>query len=348
MHALTQASGGPGKDLVATEALRRMTAGACGSFLLVAPAFLVLWYLAGDPVTSAVLAATMLLAAFTRMALRGGAPPGRLAALMALAVTATVACGTWRSGGAGTTHATWFLVLPLFGTYLFGAVGCLAVSTLCLASMAGMWTWQYAWGVPPSRIDPSYVGLFELAHVLGIALAIALVTVHWRRTALFERRQREELKAGFAHAVESMHDAVLVLDREGAVETANRSGGALLASLSGGPRTLLDWLERATGRPAAALLKDIDLSSIRHAARRQHAHRYRAGAAPRQRGGAAREPREERVPGQSEPRDPHADERHPRHDRARAAVRPRCDDDRPLAHRATLRPLDARAAQRRA
>ena len=37
--------------------------------------------------------------------------------------------------------------------------------------------------------------------------------------------------------------------------------------------------------------------------------------------GRGRQPRQERIPGQHEPRNPHADERHPRHDRTRARHR---------------------------
>ena len=42
---------------------------------------------------------------------------------------------------------------------------------------------------------------------------------------------------------------------------------------------------------------------------------HRGGIATGQGSGGSRQPGQERVPGQHEPRDPHADERHPRHDR---------------------------------
>ena len=58
----------------------------------------------------------------------------------------------------------------------------------------------------------------------------------------------------------------------------------------------------------------------REVVRRLHRHRRpearRGGVAAGQGGGRGRQPGQERVPGQHEPRDPHADERHPRHDRA--------------------------------
>ena len=60
----------------------------------------------------------------------------------------------------------------------------------------------------------------------------------------------------------------------------------------------------------------------RHHPRRHRPQAGRGGAAAGEGGGRGRQPGQERVPGQHEPRDPHADERHPRHDRAGPRHRP--------------------------
>ena len=67
------------------------------------------------------------------------------------------------------------------------------------------------------------------------------------------------------------------------------------------PRWRSSWSGRSAGHGAAPQV-------------RRQTREPRGGA----RGGGGGQPREERVPGQHEPRDPHADERHHRHDRARA------------------------------
>jgi len=264
MSTLREADSDRVPDPVAEETLRRMTAGACAAVLWIAPGYVALWWSGGDPVTAAVIATALLLAAMTRMALARGRDPRRMAWLMVVTVTAMVACGTWRSGGPGTIHATWFLVLPLFATYLFGPAGCLAVSTTCLATLSGMWAWQIAWGVPEPHLSPIFQDVFEMVHVVGIALAISMVTIQWRRTALYERRRRLELRDGLAQAFDTMRDAVMVFESSGAVEIANPAARALEAALPGRGATLGDWLREATGRPPVELPDRDAWPALRH------------------------------------------------------------------------------------
>ena len=87
---------------------------------------------------------------------------------------------------------------------------------------------------------------------------------------------------------------------------------------AGQPARRRDDLGARSTRRCSTSRRD-DAAVIEGTHHRHHrAQAGRAGARQRARGGRSGQPRQERVPGQHEPRDPDADERRHRHDRARA------------------------------
>jgi signal transduction histidine kinase len=264
MATSSEISPGAATDPVTEEALRRFAVGAAMAFLILAPLYAMLWIFAGDIAMGSLLLASTLPAILVRSALKNGARPQRLSGIFAGVVLLLITCGTWRTGGIGSLHTVWFLVLPLLGTYLFGPRGCLALSVLSTLALAGLWTWQELVGAHTLQVSDAWLPVLNIAALCGFALSTTLLTAHWRTTAEFERDLREQSERGFARAVQNMSDAVLVLDADGKVEFGNRAATSLLNLLPDGVDGAQAWLEASAGLPIPNGLREGDSLELRH------------------------------------------------------------------------------------
>ena len=162
-----------------------------------------------------------------------------------------------------------------------------------------------------SDLDEMNARVRHYLYTLGLALLGAL-TIALALVTKFERI--------IAAPLIRLTDSMRVVTREHRYDLRvaaadNDEIGELIAGFNEMLGEIQDRDRRIIAAPTGA---GTDGRDARTAELRVDEHRSH----PRARQGDGGQPRQERIPGQHEPRDPHADERHHRHDRARARHRP--------------------------
>jgi signal transduction histidine kinase/CheY-like chemotaxis protein len=252
---------------------RRMALSVGLRLLAIGPPFIALYFWFNLPVAAWTITAAEALNVTALIALHRRRDPLRWGWAIVLGLMFAIFGTLYTGGGLRSPGASWLLLGPLIGCYLFGFRGAAVTVSLTITCIGMYAMWEQTQGILPHMIPAEFQNAWNFLVVATSILATLSITNSWIGMLYSVRQRQVATESAFGMAIETVAEGMFIFELDGrsgrmVARLENAAAAKVRASLEERGSTLADLL--AVEQIDAATLESFERRSAEHPVQVSH------------------------------------------------------------------------------